>query len=74
MRRWNGWGDDTVAMDLPAGAATFLSALIGPGQRLADASLAQVRDAVPASRLPVHPQVSVAAEDRLRHARGRDRC
>lgn len=70
MRRWNGWGDDTVAMDLPNGAAAFLSALIGPGQRLPDADLVQVLATVPASRLPEHPLVSVAAEDRVRHARG----
>jgi alkyldihydroxyacetonephosphate synthase len=70
MRRWNGWGDDAVAMALPATAAAFLTELIGPGQRLPDASLAQVLATVPASRLPQHPLVSQAAEDRVRHARG----
>lgn len=70
MRRWNGWGDDTVAMALPPGAETFISGLVGPGQRLADAGLAQVLATVPASRLPEHPLVSRAAEDRVRHARG----
>ncbi len=70
MRRWNGWGDDAVAMDLPDAAAAFLGALIGSGQRLPDASLAQVLAAVPASRLPQHGLISVRAEDRVRHARG----
>ena len=70
MRRWNGWGDDAVAMDLPAAAAALLATLVGPGQRLPDASLAQVLASVPPSRLPQHALVSVQAEDRVRHARG----
>ncbi|MEO8983998.1 MAG: FAD-binding oxidoreductase [Rhodanobacter sp.] len=70
MRRWNGWGDDTVAMELPAGAAAFLASLIGPGTRLPDADLAQVLAAVPPSRLPSHPLIITSAEDRVRHARG----
>ena len=70
MRRWNGWGEDTVAMELPAAAAAFLATLIGSGQQLADASLAQVLATVPPSRLPAHALVSARAEDRVRHARG----
>lgn len=70
MRRWNGWGDETTVMALPAAGEAFLAARVGPGQRLADASLAQVLDTVPVSRLPAHPLVSVAAEERVRHARG----
>lgn len=70
MRRWNGWGDDTTEVELPAHGAEFLRALIGVGEPLADATLEQVLARVPASRLPAHPQVSLDAEDRLRHARG----
>ncbi|MEO7066175.1 MAG: FAD-binding oxidoreductase [Rhodanobacter sp.] len=70
MRRWNGWGDDTVAMDLPTGAATFLADLIGTGTPLPDKDLAQVLATVPTSRLPPHPLINAAAEDRVRHARG----
>ncbi|MEX6502493.1 FAD-binding oxidoreductase [Pseudomonas zhanjiangensis] len=70
MRRWNGWGDEATVVELPAHGEAFLAELVGPGQRLADASLAQVLAKVPASRLAAHPLVSQDAEDRLRHARG----
>lgn len=70
MRRWNGWGDESTSMELPAHGATFLAQRIGPGQRLADASLAEVLARVPPSRLPPHPLVRTDAETRVRHARG----
>ena len=31
MRRWNGWGDDTVDYPLPDNAADFLVPRLGPG-------------------------------------------
>ncbi len=70
MRRWNGWGDDSVTYPLPDGARHFLEGLLGPGTPPQDARLADVVAAVPASRLPDHPLVSKDAEGRLRHARG----
>lgn len=70
MRRWNGWGDEATVVDLPAHGQGFLEARIGAGQRLVDATLAQVLTSVPVSRLPEHPLVSVDAEVRVRHARG----
>ena len=70
MRRWNGWGDETTVVELPAHGEAFLAGLVGPGQALADASLEQVLSQVPASRLPAHPLVSQDAEVRVRHARG----
>lgn len=70
MRRWNGWGEETTEVELPAHGEAFLAELVGPGQRLADADLAQVLASVPPSRLPPHPQVSQDAELRVRHARG----
>ena len=70
MRRWNGWGDEATVVDLPAHGEAFLAELIGSGQKLADATLAEVLVKVPASRLPAHPLVITAAEDRVRHARG----
>ncbi|WP_313517762.1 FAD-binding oxidoreductase [Pseudomonas sp.] len=70
MRRWNGWGEDTTEVELPAHGADFLRALIGAGQPLADATLEQVLARVPPSRLPAHPLISLDPEDRLRHARG----
>lgn len=70
MRRWNGWGDEATAMELPVHGGAFLANLIGPGQRLPDATLQQVLAQVPASRLAIHPLVTTDAEDRVRHARG----
>ncbi|HEX5515930.1 MAG TPA: FAD-dependent oxidoreductase, partial [Gammaproteobacteria bacterium] len=70
MRRWNGWGDEATLVELPAHGAAFLQQLIGPGQRLPDASFDQVLAQVPTSRLPAHPLISREAADRLRHARG----
>ncbi|MBS7661266.1 FAD-binding oxidoreductase [Pseudomonas lalucatii] len=70
MRRWNGWGEESTEVGLPAHGQAFLAELVGPGQALADASLAQVLAKVPSSRLAAHPLVSLDAESRLRHARG----
>ncbi len=70
MRRWNGWGDEATVVELPAHGGAFLAGLIGPGQPLPDASLAQVLAQVPASRLAAHPLISTDAEERVRHARG----
>ena len=47
MRRWNGWGDEATEVELPAHGEAFLAELIGPGQRLADASLQDVLARVP---------------------------
>ncbi len=70
MRRWNGWGDDTVDYPLHEGARHFLEALVGPGMPPRDATFEEVVAAVPPSRLPTHPLVSTGPVDRLRHARG----
>ncbi|RJG13720.1 FAD-binding oxidoreductase [Pseudomonas cavernicola] len=70
MRRWNGWGDETTVVELPAHGGAFLAARIGPGQVLADASLPSVIAQVPASRLVPHALIVTDAEHRVRHARG----
>ena len=70
MRRWNGWGDEATEVELPAHGEAFLAELVGPGQRLADASLQDVLARVPASRLAPHPLICQDAEVRVRHARG----
>jgi alkyldihydroxyacetonephosphate synthase len=70
MRRWNGWGDDTTAYPLPASVAEVVANLLGPGTPPRDASFADVVAQTPVSRLPAHPLVTTAAEERLRHARG----
>ncbi|GLZ85499.1 FAD-binding oxidoreductase [Metapseudomonas resinovorans] len=70
MRRWNGWGDEAMVVELPANGAAFLAERISTGQPLADATLERVLARVPASRLAAHPLISLDAETRVRHARG----
>jgi alkyldihydroxyacetonephosphate synthase len=70
MRRWNGWGDETVSFPLPADALLFLENRLGKPSPLPDASLADVMAQVPPSLLPDHPLVVRSADDRVRHARG----
>ncbi|MGD8466608.1 MAG: FAD-binding oxidoreductase, partial [Anaerolineae bacterium] len=70
MRRWNGWGDDTVVYPLDEGPRRFLEERIGPGLPPGDATLQEVIARVPPSRLPSHPLVSDKKEERVRHARG----
>ncbi|GIV96791.1 MAG: FAD-binding oxidoreductase [Herpetosiphonaceae bacterium] len=70
MRRWNGWGDDTVVVPLSEPALELLGRLLGPGTPPRDATLSEALAAVPSSRLPTHPLISVDPLDRLHHARG----
>jgi len=70
MKRWNGWGDDTVLYPLHDGPRHFLEDLVGRGTPPRDATFEQVITTVPASRLPAHRLVSDDAADRVRHARG----
>jgi alkyldihydroxyacetonephosphate synthase len=70
MRRWNGWGEETTIYPFPASAASYLSDLIGEGEKIPDASLDSVLANVPISRLPDYPLVSQDPQERLRHARG----
>ncbi len=70
MRRWNGWGDESITVELPAHGEAFLAAILGVGRPFPDASLESVRARVPASRLADHPLLITAVDDRLKHARG----
>jgi alkyldihydroxyacetonephosphate synthase len=70
MRRWNGWGDESITDELPAGGAAAIERVVGPATPPRDATLADVLAAVPASRLPRHRLVVDGAEVRVRHARG----
>lgn len=70
MRRWNGWGDDRIQPQLPSTGQQFLADRIGPAVALPDATLEQVLDRVPPSRLAPHPLVDLSPETRVRHARG----
>jgi alkyldihydroxyacetonephosphate synthase len=70
MRRWNGWGDETVDFLLTENAYRFLAERIGEGSPVPNVTLDDVLAQVPESRLPDHPLVTKAPEERLRHARG----
>ena len=75
MRRWNGWGDESVAYPLHEGALTFLAGRLGAGTPFADAPFDGACAALPPTRLDparLPPAVVVAldAPTRLRHALG----
>ncbi len=70
MRRWNGWGDDTVLYPAPASAVRFIEKLIGPGRPTQDVLLEDILASVPPSRLPDHPLVSTDPIERVKHTRG----
>lgn len=79
MRRWNGWGDDTIKGELKPEASEFLATAVGTATAPADATLADVCaciDREQVSRLradganDLHPLISTRAEDRLRSGFG----
>ena len=72
MRLWNGWGNENsdLTMVLNSGLRLLLEALVGPATALQQATLDQVIDKVPLSRLANHPLISTYPEIRVRHARG----
>lgn len=71
MKRWNGWGDETISQALASHVLGFLQAEVGTAKGVPDATLQSVIAKVPASRLSQpHPLISVDAELRVRHARG----
>ncbi len=70
MRRWNGWGDDQFALELPSQGKQFLAERIGSASVLADVTLDSVKARVPSSRLPPHHLIVTDAVERIRHARG----
>jgi alkyldihydroxyacetonephosphate synthase len=70
MRRWNGWGDDTISYDLPGQVAGYLAGQVGPGEPPHDAAPSEALASVPPARPLEHPLVKSDAVERLRHARG----
>ncbi len=77
MRRWNGWGDDTINAALPAQALDFLREIVGPATPPRSATLQEVCERVErespsrlARGIALHPLISVKAEDRLRSGVG----
>ena len=70
MKRWNGWGDDSIDFALGDDALAFLADRIGPGLPNVDASHASACAQLPPSRLPPHRLVQLAPEVRLANALG----
>jgi len=70
MRRWRGWGDDTVDYALTERALGFITHNIGEASPLTEAPLEEILAGVPKSRLPDHPLVAKTPMERLLHARG----
>ena len=70
MRRWNGWGDDAVHLELPERALEYLRERLGEGVPPSDARLESVVRRTGESRLPTHPSLDRSAETRVLHARG----
>ncbi len=70
MRRWNGWGDDTIASSLRPELLQFLHAVVGPGVARPDISQADAVAAVPASRAVAHELLDLDPNARLVVARG----
>lgn len=70
MRRWNGWGDDSIETSLPPRARDLLATLVRPATPPRDANLDDVVRAVPASRVGADPRLDLDPLERVRHARG----
>lgn len=70
MRRWNGWGDETITYPVPASAADYLTRHLGKLTPYPDASMEAVLASVPTPRLSAHPLVQTGPQERLLHARG----
>jgi len=70
MQRWNGWGDETITLDLPSQGLAILHDVIGQGRVRPDYPLVKFVERMPPSRLPEHPLISSDAKVRLDHAHG----
>jgi alkyldihydroxyacetonephosphate synthase len=70
MLRWNGWGDDTIYMDLPPHGLRLLGESIGAGSVQKDYPLEDFLSRIPNSRLPTHPLITDDPKLRLDHSHG----
>ena len=70
MRRWNGWGDETVTLDVPQSAVEFIQSKLGKGSLVHDVSMQEAVAMVPPSRLPDHALLNKDTFGRLRHSIG----
>lgn len=70
MRRWNGWGDESVDYPLTGSVIRYLEQTVGEAGPARGVSFEQVLASVPKSRLPESSPASTDPADRLLHARG----
>lgn len=74
MKRWNGWGDDSINVGLPEDGIRFLKEITGeptpPEKATRDITYEEALRLVGPSRLEGMPGVDTSAEARLWHARG----
>ena len=70
MRRWNGWSEEGVEAHVPERALDLLTALVGPGNSIPDATLEDVLATVPSSRLTDEAVWATDRRARVLHARG----
>ena len=70
MRRWNGWGDDAITMELNDKACAMITAQLGPGRPGRDVTREEILSRIPASRLPAHPLIQTDANTRFSMALG----
>jgi alkyldihydroxyacetonephosphate synthase len=59
MQRWNGWGDESKYLDLPAQGLRMLHDFIGEGQSRPDYPLEKFIERILESRLELHPLLSI---------------
>ena len=70
MRRWNGWGDNTVEYPLPTKGSGFLITHVGSGEPVPDCKLEDIITTIPPSHLELHQLINDDPLQRLCHARG----
>lgn len=70
MRRWNGWGDETLRFHVPPQALIYLDGALGAGTPPRDAALEEVVSTVPSTRLTRGVLLQTDPEVRIRHALG----
>lgn len=70
MKRWNGWGEESVQYDLPESAHAMLESYFGELTAPLDTKYESILNSVPHSRLRERSGITIEAADRLSHARG----
>lgn len=72
MRRWNGWGDESIAYVLNEYTVEKLQQRLGSPRTLPQIDFATLSQRIPPSRIPIpaHPLADLSPAVRLRYARG----